>query len=41
VFQRRNIRFSKTLLFEEKYGVNIIDFSTIGEIEKFIEKKEG
>lgn len=32
---------SETVIFEKKYGKNINDFSTIGEIEKFIEKKEG
>jgi hypothetical protein len=32
---------SETVIFEKKYGVNINDFSTIEEIEKFIEKKEG
>jgi len=32
---------SETLIFEKKYGVKINDFSTIEEIEKFIEEKEG
>lgn len=30
----------KTVIFEKKYGVKIKDFSTIEEIEKFIEKKK-
>ncbi len=30
---------SKTVIFEEKYGVNIEDFSTTEDIEKFIENK--
>ena len=32
---------SKTVIFEKKYGVNINDFSTIEEIDKFIEEKKG
>ncbi len=30
---------SKTVIFEEKYGVNIDQFSTTEDIEKFIEHK--
>ena len=30
---------SKTVIFEEKYGVNIKDFSTTEDIERFIENK--
>jgi len=32
---------TKTLIFEEKYGVNIEDFSTTTEVDEFIEKKLG
>ena len=31
----------KTLIFEEKYGVNMNDFSTTEEIDKVIEEKIG
>jgi len=31
----------KTILFEEKYGVSIDDFDSIGEIDRFIESKIG
>jgi len=30
---------SKTVIFEEKYGVNIKDFSTTADVERFIENK--
>ena len=32
---------SKTVIFEEKYGVNIDDFSTTEEIDEVIEKQKG
>ena len=32
---------SKTVIFEEKYGVNIGDFSTTEDIDKVIEKQKG
>ncbi len=31
----------KTIFFEDKYDVNIKDFDTTEEIDKFIEKKTG
>lgn len=31
----------KTVIFEEKYGVNISDFSTTEEIDKVVEKEIG
>lgn len=31
----------KTVIFEEKYGVNIDDFSTTEDIDKVIEKQKG
>ncbi|GBE54759.1 hypothetical protein BMS3Bbin15_00920 [archaeon BMS3Bbin15] len=31
----------KTVLFEEKYNVDISEFLTTEEVDKFIEKKEG
>ncbi len=31
----------KTVLFEEKYNVDICEFSTTEEVDKFIEKREG
>lgn len=34
-------RMNKTVLFEEKYGVDIEDFSTTEDVEKFIEDKIG
>jgi hypothetical protein len=34
-------RKSETIIFEKKYGVNINDLSTIEEIDKVIEEKEG
>jgi hypothetical protein len=36
-----SLKNPKTVIFEEKYGVNIEDFSTTQEIDKFIEKREG
>ncbi len=30
----------KTVIFEEKYSVNIKNFKTVNEIDKFIEKTE-
>ena len=32
---------SKTVIFEDKYGVNIDDFSTTEDIDKVIEKQKG
>ena len=32
---------SKTVIFEEKYGVNVDDFSTTEEIDEVIEKQKG
>jgi len=32
---------SKTVIFEEKYGVGIEEFSTTSDVEKFIEDKIG
>ena len=32
---------SKTVIFEEKYGVNINDFSTTEEIDEVVEKQIG
>jgi hypothetical protein len=32
---------SETIIFEKKYGVKLSDFSTIEEIEHFIEEREG
>ena len=32
---------TKTVIFEEKYGVNINDFSTTEEIDEVIEKQKG
>ena len=32
---------TKTLIFEEKYGVDIKDFDTTGDVDKFMEKKLG
>ena len=34
-------RMGKTVIFEEKYGVNIDDFSTTEGIDKVIEKQKG
>ena len=34
-------RMSKTVIFEEKYGVNVDDFSTTEEIDEVIEKQKG
>jgi len=31
----------KTVIFEERYGVNVNDFSSTDEIDKVIEKKIG
>lgn len=31
----------KTIIFEEKYGVDIEDFNTTEEINRFIEQREG
>lgn len=38
---RRTKRMSKTVIFEEKYGVGIEKFSTTSDVEKFIEDKIG
>jgi len=32
---------NKTTIFEEKYGVNIDDFDTTTDVDKFIESKTG
>ena len=32
---------TKTIIFEQKYGVDIADFKTTEEVDAFIEKKEG
>ncbi len=32
---------SKTVIFEERYGVNVNDFSTTEEIDEVIEKQKG
>jgi hypothetical protein len=33
------MRKNKTIFFEEKYGVNIKDFATTREVDKFLENK--
>ncbi len=37
----RTKTMSKTVIFEEKYGVGIEQFSTTSDVEKFIEDKIG
>lgn len=35
------MRMSKTIIFEKKYGVNIVDFKTTEDVDTLIEKREG
>ena len=39
--QEAHFKKTKTVIFEEKYNVNINNFSTTDEIDKVIEKKIG
>ena len=41
ILQQFSSNLQKTAIFEQKYGVDIKDFSTTTEINDFIEKKEG